>query len=131
MMVAVACSCSCSDMASCDHATSSCVQAMRPQPRSGFQWCLVPDDGGEPRALLFGGYCKEVKHKKLYDSSKSGGGKATGVSRPFPSQSRSILTEIYLCHACSCQEILRTETAGQESESEHGKEGGRALGRVQ
>jgi ATP sulfurylase len=23
------------------------------------------------------------------------------------------LTEIYLCHACSCQEILRTETAGQ------------------
>jgi hypothetical protein len=24
-----------------------------------------------------------------------------------------MLTEIYLCHACSCQEILRTETAGQ------------------
>jgi hypothetical protein len=36
------------------------------------------------------------------------------VSRPFPSWSRSILTEISLCHACSCQEILRTETAGQE-----------------
>ena len=35
------------------------------------------------------------------------------VSRPFPSWNRSILTEIYLCHACSCQEILRTETAGQ------------------
>jgi hypothetical protein len=34
------------------------------------------------------------------------------VSRPFPSWNRSILTEIYLCHACSCQEILRTETAG-------------------
>eukprot|EP01047_Picozoa_sp_COSAG01_P071610 COSAG01_NODE_11162_length_1992_cov_1.972002_2_plen_100_part_00 len=35
------------------------------------------------------------------------------VSRPFPSWDRSILTEIYLCHACSCQEIFRTETAGQ------------------
>jgi hypothetical protein len=36
------------------------------------------------------------------------------VSRPFPSWNRSILTEISLCHACSCQEILRVETAGQE-----------------
>jgi hypothetical protein len=27
------------------------------------------------------------------------------VSRAFPSWKRSILTEIYLCHACSCQEI--------------------------
>jgi site-specific DNA-cytosine methylase len=25
-----------------------------------------------------------------------------------------MLTEIYLCHACSCQEILRTDTAGQD-----------------
>ena len=24
-----------------------------------------------------------------------------------------MLTEIYLCHACSCQEMLRAETAGQ------------------
>jgi hypothetical protein len=38
------------------------------------------------------------------------------VSRPFPSRNRSILTEIYLCHACSCQEISRTETAGQGGE---------------
>eukprot|EP01047_Picozoa_sp_COSAG01_P052757 COSAG01_NODE_5582_length_4168_cov_2.695257_1_plen_382_part_00 len=36
-----------------------------------------------------------------------------GVSRPFSSWDRSILTEIYLCHACSCQEILRAETAGK------------------
>jgi hypothetical protein len=35
------------------------------------------------------------------------------VSRPFPSWNRSILTDIYLCDACSCQKILRTETAGQ------------------
>jgi tRNA wybutosine-synthesizing protein 1 len=36
------------------------------------------------------------------------------VSRPFPSWNRSILAEIYLCHACSCREVPRTETAGQE-----------------
>jgi hypothetical protein len=36
------------------------------------------------------------------------------VSRPFPSWNRFILTEIYLCHACSCQELLRTESAGQD-----------------
>eukprot|EP01047_Picozoa_sp_COSAG01_P045138 COSAG01_NODE_4135_length_5315_cov_134.343750_5_plen_114_part_00 len=40
---------------------------------------------------------------------------SASVSRPFPSWNRSILTEIYLCHACSGQEILRTETAGQVS----------------
>jgi hypothetical protein len=39
---------------------------------------------------------------------------ARAVSRPFPSWNRPILTEIYLCHACSCQEILRAETAGQD-----------------
>jgi hypothetical protein len=27
------------------------------------------------------------------------------VSRAFPSYARSILTEIYLCHPCSCHEI--------------------------
>jgi hypothetical protein len=37
-----------------------------------------------------------------------------GEPLPFPSWNpRSILTEIYLCHACSCQERLSTETAGQ------------------
>jgi hypothetical protein len=40
------------------------------------------------------------------------------VRRPFPSWNRSILTEISLCHTCSCQEILRTETAGQALEDE-------------
>eukprot|EP01047_Picozoa_sp_COSAG01_P025106 COSAG01_NODE_1573_length_9865_cov_132.568503_5_plen_103_part_00 len=38
------------------------------------------------------------------------------VSRPFPSWNRSILAESHLCHACSCHEILRTETAGQDPE---------------
>jgi hypothetical protein len=36
------------------------------------------------------------------------------VSRPFSSWNRSILTEVYLCHAYSCQEILRAKTAGQD-----------------
>eukprot|EP01047_Picozoa_sp_COSAG01_P039621 COSAG01_NODE_3285_length_6309_cov_2.105153_5_plen_39_part_00 len=27
-----------------------------------------------------------------------------------------MLAEIYLCHACSCQEILRMETAEQETD---------------
>eukprot|EP01047_Picozoa_sp_COSAG01_P021338 COSAG01_NODE_1235_length_11106_cov_3.058962_11_plen_206_part_00 len=40
-------------------------------------------------------------------------GRTTNVSRAFPSCTRPILAEIYLCHACSCQEILRTETLGQ------------------
>jgi hypothetical protein len=35
------------------------------------------------------------------------------VGRAFPSWNRSILTEIYLCHACSYQEILRMQTPGQ------------------
>ena len=37
------------------------------------------------------------------------------VSGPFPSFARPIWTEIPLCHACSCQEILRAGTARQES----------------
>jgi hypothetical protein len=32
------------------------------------------------------------------------------VRRAFPSWMRSIVTEIYLCRACSCHEILRVET---------------------
>jgi hypothetical protein len=57
------------------------------------------------------------------NGSQSLGGRLTGwdwsVSRPFPSWDRSILTEIYLCHACSCQEIFRTETAEQAAAKGH------------
>jgi serine/threonine protein kinase len=35
------------------------------------------------------------------------------VRQAFPSMMRSILTDIYLCRTCSCQEILRMETPGQ------------------
>jgi hypothetical protein len=41
------------------------------------------------------------------------------VSRAFPSWERSILTEIHLCHACSCQEILRMDTPGQATARSH------------
>ena len=39
--------------------------------------------------------------------------KFSSVSRAFPSCTRSILTEIYLCHACSDHEIEDMETPGQ------------------
>ena len=54
-------------------------------------------------------YSKAIVESGAYDQ---GAANFSDVSRPFPSWNRSILTEIYLCHACSCQEILRTETAG-------------------
>jgi hypothetical protein len=34
---------------------------------------------------------------------------------------RSILTEIYLCHTCSCHEILRLETPGPPALTKHAK----------
>eukprot|EP01047_Picozoa_sp_COSAG01_P063726 COSAG01_NODE_8311_length_2836_cov_61.813665_2_plen_368_part_00 len=46
-------------------------------------------------------------------------GDADWVSRPFPSWNRSMLTENYLCHACSCHEISRAGTAGQERAAVH------------
>jgi hypothetical protein len=41
------------------------------------------------------------------------GQKAVEASSPYPSWHRSMLTEIYLCHPCSGQEILRMGTARQ------------------
>ena len=37
------------------------------------------------------------------------------VRQAFPSMMRSIVADIYLCRTCSCQEILRVETPGQET----------------
>jgi DNA repair exonuclease SbcCD ATPase subunit len=45
---------------------------------------------------------------------------AQAVSGAFRSCVRSVLAEIRLCHACSCQEILRTETPRQATQSEGG-----------
>ena len=45
--------------------------------------------------------------------ASSGNEPGIQVSRPFPSWNRSILVDIYLCHVCSCHEILRVDTARQ------------------
>jgi serine/threonine protein kinase len=37
------------------------------------------------------------------------------VSAPFPSFVRPVLTEISLCHTCSCPEILRVQTVRQDN----------------
>jgi hypothetical protein len=44
----------------------------------------------------------------------------------------SILAEIYLCHTCSCQEILRMETPGQDQGTAHhvGAAGGAGVRRL-
>jgi hypothetical protein len=39
----------------------------------------------------------------------------------FPIFVRLVLTEIYLCHACSCQEILRMETPRRHARSRRGR----------
>jgi hypothetical protein len=62
---------------------------------------------GDPREL-----CKLLLMPETVDVPALAAGMA--VSRPFPSWDRSISTEIYLCRACSCHEILRVETARQE-----------------
>jgi hypothetical protein len=67
---------------------------------------------GGDRAYPHGG----GRHAALLQVRDAGRGQPVQVSRPFPSWNRSILTEIYLSHAGSCQEILRTETAGQVPE---------------
>jgi hypothetical protein len=50
-----------------------------------------------------------------------------GVRAPFPSYVCPVLTEIYLYHACSCQEILRMETAHQVPAGEWLAAGGNAV----
>jgi hypothetical protein len=70
------------------------------------------DQKGEPACSCMGGHWLL---EALYTLARSPTPELSegAVSRPFSSWNRSILTDIYLCHACSCQEILRTETAGQ------------------
>ena len=74
------------------------VGALRPPPRSGFQWLV---DGGS--LLLFGGYYKQNKHKKLYDSSKSAGGKRLG-----PTNARPLLWRLYSIEDRRCVLCRRT-----------------------
>eukprot|EP01047_Picozoa_sp_COSAG01_P036679 COSAG01_NODE_2874_length_6937_cov_4.473823_9_plen_103_part_00 len=50
-------------------------------------------------------------------------GDTGGVSRPFGSWNRSILTEIYLCHACLCQEIEDGNTRAPGRRRWHARDG--------
>jgi hypothetical protein len=62
---------------------------------------------------------RDLQQQLREDEAEQARRKRNFVSRPFPSWDRSILTEIYLCHASCCQEILRgAETAGQ-AEDQH------------
>jgi putative flavoprotein involved in K+ transport len=77
----------------------------------------VEDEEGVDGDDDFGVFCDRTKGKLTVDSGwwhKVGEQydlctgeleKLPAVSRAFPSCTRSILTEIYLCHACSCHEI--------------------------
>jgi hypothetical protein len=65
--------------------------------------------------------CSHVYKKSLESGGGASGGggadhtkkrKPSGVSRAFPSLNRSILTEIYLRHACSGQEIAAQSVEG-------------------
>eukprot|EP01047_Picozoa_sp_COSAG01_P090331 COSAG01_NODE_22207_length_867_cov_0.690104_1_plen_166_part_00 len=53
----------------------------------------------------------------MFGTSDGTPGKAVRRALRFHLGTRSILTEIYPCRACSCHEILRTGTAGQGSGS--------------
>eukprot|EP01047_Picozoa_sp_COSAG01_P009773 COSAG01_NODE_405_length_17466_cov_554.403697_5_plen_76_part_00 len=64
------------------------------------------DDDGEDMVVFFGrqdsdGAAFEVTQSMMKVAPAS----SAQVSRPFPSWKRSILTEMYLCHACSDHEI--------------------------
>jgi hypothetical protein len=79
------------------HRTRACTPAGAPactMAKQGLMCCAVR--------------CAQDRHTLAFP-----GRQLELVSRPFPSWNRSMLTEIYLCHTCSCQEILRTETVGQ------------------
>jgi hypothetical protein len=69
----------------------------------------------DPQKLIPSGYSSGAQMSSWLIELQARGNlpEGSGVSRPFPSWSRSMLTEIDLCHVCSCPEILRVETVGQ------------------
>jgi hypothetical protein len=90
------------------------------QPRAVQGACCAPIVDGTPAA----------QNQQCRCSSGGGGGDGAvvqltaaeaarevdthaAVRGAFPCLRRSMLTEIYLCHPCSCPEIWRMETAGQ------------------
>jgi hypothetical protein len=56
---------------------------------------------------------REAESRRAYEEVLAALRTLPEASAPFSSWNRSILTEIYLCHAYSCQEISRVKTARQ------------------
>eukprot|EP01047_Picozoa_sp_COSAG01_P078038 COSAG01_NODE_14273_length_1474_cov_1.242182_1_plen_243_part_10 len=86
----------------------------------GCRYGLIGDNGTGKTNLINALALREVPipvHIDMYhldrEAEPTDRSAVEAVSRAFPSWKRSTLTEIYLCHACSCHEILRAETPGQ------------------
>jgi hypothetical protein len=62
----------------------------------------------------------EREHAGWGDRGAIGSGGRPGEPERVHACARSILTTIYLCHACSCQEIVRVEAPGQAAGSPTG-----------
>jgi hypothetical protein len=71
---------------------------------SVLEWCWGVPAGG----AAAGGVGRRVL--AILVAVLVSGAIVAAVSRAFPSCTRSILTEIYLCHACSCHEINISRT---------------------
>jgi hypothetical protein len=75
------------------------AQLSRPAPHDSAQCCLA-------LSVLHAGSGRVVDLRLRAPRCWGGRGTAgTDVSRAFPSCTRSMLTEIYLCHDCSCHDI--------------------------
>jgi hypothetical protein len=89
-------------------------------------FCAVrPQEEAYYRLVFDAHYPGQEKFVNVWE----GGCRAAGVSRAFPSCTRSIWTEIYLCHACSCHEI-EDGNARAGRVGERGVHAGGACGRV-
>jgi hypothetical protein len=71
-------------------------------PSDSTRTC-VRRDASSPPSLV--GPARSVAQSESLQRLTAKEARAVTVSRPFPSWNRSILTEIYQCHACSYHEI--------------------------
>jgi hypothetical protein len=91
------------------YVTSDCVRPrqLRGDDCAMRRWCLS-DPGG--LAAGSGGGCHQPSaDRPSMDHGDHGGGGAASVA----SFEAAVLTEIYLCNVCSCQETLRRNGPGQ------------------
>jgi hypothetical protein len=79
------------------------AKGLATQPSHGRGGVVAESDGGEA----------EAEAASPASSSSPSSPSSPAASAPFPPWYRSILTEIYLCHACSDHAILRMKAARQ------------------